>query len=944
MFAEFLRSLLRFRKTTVSVLLLLTYSIIGLIYVFDHQHYKHILPEESSFKEAPRLVDAAWLDLQNITHTYHPYVSHDNVRVHDYLLSRITNIAQSSSFISVSDDAAEQRPLILENPLNANGVLYFESANILVKIQGKDSKLPGLLLSAHFDSVPTGYGATDDGKGVVSLLGILDYYSQNQPERTLVFNFNDNEEFGLLGAEAFFNHPWSELVHYMINLEGTGIGGKAVLFRTSDVSTARIYQKAVKVAPFGNSMYQQGFYERRVNSETDYKVYEKNGLRGFDIAFYKPRDLYHTRKDSVQYTSKEALWHMFHTAWQLADYFAEGTIENRDDRAPAIYFDMAGRYFFVTSAKSLFKWCCAILITFPLLHFLLDFIAMGQHKRTKNNWMITFRLPLSFAISLLVVRLTQKLLTSSNPFVISRGYLIPLLAISAEFLISNYAILSFFEYLSPTKDFKTTAFRQIAVLTWASLLFVTIMLYDTDYEYTGIYWLVILYPLCATASALGYFGKLFRKKAIKENSSSFHTYTSNNTDEEQQTSNIEQTTESSEATLDHPTDATRENNGTPSRLDERAPLLISSTSTGATHQTTNVTNGVMSKILNYDWSLQFLIAVPISTFFIFNSVDLGLDALNQTIQESETANKYVWNIVTLGGVLLVLPVLPFAYKLNYCTAIIFLLVCVSFLNFTFLESPFTEDRPLKVRFIQQINLTNNTDAVASVYGRKGGFLQPMLLDMPSVKQNSEAVWCNNELNGMEKCSYVGYSPHPIDYSGSFDVGDLMSIDVLSNNRNSSGRSSYAPIEAELRINAKENRICSLWFGNDPVDDQRQVVRQLTIYQGKNNTHSIKSRSGFVELQLHKLDFEQTYFRVGLQWLPKILLSHARDDDDDDDDDDHLDVSVTCYWGEYDSESIVDGKHMRKLPAFDELLQYAPLNVSFANREKGLLTVSTKVRL
>lgn len=947
MLAEFLRSLLRLRKTTVSILLLLTYLTIGLIYVFDHKHYKHVLPEQCGFEEAPRLVEDAWLNLQNITYSYHPYFSRDNVRVHDYLLNKVKDIAQLSSCVNVSDDATEGTSVTLQNSFTRNGVIYFESANILAKIQGKDPELPGLLLSAHYDSVPTGHGATDDGKGVVSLLGLLDYYSQHQPERTLVFNFNNNEEFALLGAKAFFNHPWSKLVHYVINLEGTGIGGKAVLFRTSDVSAARIYQRAVKVAPFGNSIYQQGFYQRRVNSETDYKVYENKGLRGFDIAFYKPRDLYHTRKDSVQYTSREALWHMFHTAWQLTDYIAKNPLKDQNDHTPAIYFDVVGLYFFVTSAKSLFSWCCVILMTFPLIQFSLDF--MNDRKHSKNNWMIALRLPLSFAISLLIVKFTQKAFMSHNPLVLSRTYMIPLLAIGTEFLVINYFILSFFEYLLPTQDFKTTAFRQVAMLTWVTLLFLTVKLYKTEYTYTGIYCLVILYPLCATASIVGYLSRLLRRKEREtptdDKTSLSYNHGSHIVNEEQQAFSTRETGDLSENVDEN----VQHQHGTPIDeaqipLDERAPLLVSGRP-GADRrvQATETIKGTVSTIMNYDWSLQFLIAVPISTFFIFNCVDLVLDALNQTVQErgSVTATARLWDIVVLGGIFLSLPVLPFVYKINYSTAILFILMCGCFLNLAFLESPFTQREPLKVMFVQQVNLTNSTDAVVSLYGRRSGFLEGMVQDLPSVKQNTRRVQCKDELNGLEKCSYIGYTPHPIDSSGPIDIKGVFSIDVLSNDRNSSDRSSYAPINAQLQINVKENRGCSLWFGSAPFDDKRPAMRQATIYRGDNTTHTIKSTSGFTELQLHKLDFDQPYFRVGLQWLPRILLSDVEGDNDGDD---QLDVSVTCYWGEYDSESSVGEKPMRKLPAFDEILHYAPLNFSFSNKEKGLLTITDKLKL
>ena len=80
--------------------------------------------------------------------------------------------------------------------------VYFEGNNILVKVDGKDSGLEAVLFSAHFDSVSTAPGATDDGMGVATLLQLVDYFANNTPKRTVIFNINNAEEDGLLGAHA----------------------------------------------------------------------------------------------------------------------------------------------------------------------------------------------------------------------------------------------------------------------------------------------------------------------------------------------------------------------------------------------------------------------------------------------------------------------------------------------------------------------------------------------------------------------------------------------------------------------------------------------------------------------------------------------------------------------------------------------------------------------
>lgn len=952
MFAEYLSSTFRFRKTTVSLLLVLTYSIIGLLYIYDRNKYKYTLPGPDDWPQAPQLLDEAWLDLQHITKGFHPYFSRENDEVHDYLLERIQEVTASAHYASISDDAESKRSTVVKRSDRFNSsstlgqVFYFESANILVKLEGQNPSLPGLLLSAHYDSVPTAHGATDDGKGIVSLLGLLNYYSQERPDRTLIFNFNDNEEFGLLGSEAFFSHKWSKLVQYVINLEGTGTGGRPVLFRTSDVSTAKIYQKAVKRAPFGNSIYQQGFYEGKVNSETDFLVYTDNGLRGFDIAFYKPRDFYHTVKDSIQYTSREALWSMFNMAWQITDYMAKIDELESDDLTPAVFFDINGTFFVAISARSIFRLNCLLLVIMPLITVLFDLVGRKKSRETRRFWNLWLRLPLSLIFSIILLRFTQKFVTTVNPFLISRDYLSPLFAFTAEFVLTNYFILSFFEYLSPTQDFKTVAFRELSILLWLSLLIATINLYKSDYRETGIYPLTFLYILISMGCSMGYICRAFKKyptpNSLQATSDSVTTYGSQIQDEERQ----EQVEAQEGEQNDRDDGAEIQNESSEgTQLDERAPLLqTNSSNTSSKFERKGSLKDLVMHTLNYDWSIQFLITLPLAIFIAFNCADLILSALNQTIQEGTQATTNIWNLIFICSVLISIPLLPFSYKLNYIIAIAFSLIFSVSLMLSLLEAPFTEQAPLKVRFSQTVNLNNGSDAIVNIFGRKGGFISSMLQELPSIKENGKNIWCEDQGNGNEQCSYIGISPNAIDFTTKLKPHDMFSLEILKNDRNSSERSSYAPINAELKINVKENRACTLWFNSS--SHVYSPVRQVTIFHDgeQNTTDVIKWSSGITELQLHKLDFEESYYHVGLQWLPKILATGPDGQEVNTEGVDALGVSVRCYWADYDSESIVGDEHKRKLPAYDELLEYSPLNITFSNREKGLLMISEHAEL
>lgn len=125
--------------------------------------------------------------------------------------------------------------------------VYFEGTNILVKVDGSDpdhQDKGGVLFSAHYDSVSTAPGVTDDGMAVAALMQLVEYLGKNRPKRTAIFNINNGEEDGLYGAEAYVSpstfvsglpfpygsfrfmvHPWSNITDTFLNLEGAAAGG-----------------------------------------------------------------------------------------------------------------------------------------------------------------------------------------------------------------------------------------------------------------------------------------------------------------------------------------------------------------------------------------------------------------------------------------------------------------------------------------------------------------------------------------------------------------------------------------------------------------------------------------------------------------------------------------------------------------------------------------------
>jgi len=171
-------------------------------------------------------VTDAWHDLQRITGDwgYHPYNSHANDGVKEYLTKRIHEILRDNKIgaevgggewegngikVQVVDDIVSNITFAAES----KGVtVYYEGTNLMVIVKGTEStpalttsdkgkeRLGAVLVNAHYDSVSTGYGATDDGTAVVTLLQLISYFTnpntppEKNPRRDIIFLFNNGEE------------------------------------------------------------------------------------------------------------------------------------------------------------------------------------------------------------------------------------------------------------------------------------------------------------------------------------------------------------------------------------------------------------------------------------------------------------------------------------------------------------------------------------------------------------------------------------------------------------------------------------------------------------------------------------------------------------------------------------------------------------------------------
>lgn len=215
--------------------------------------------------------------------------------------------------------------------------------NLIAVRRGTDPSR-AVMISAHYDSVPAGPGASDDGAGVAIALELAKELARRPPTKNdVVFMISDGEELGTFGAEAFAStHADSKRVTVMVNLEARGTAGPSVMFETGpgNANLMKLYGDAV-ARPVANSLAFE-IYKRLPNG-TDFTVYRDRGVIGFNLAFIGRASLYHTPYDDLQHLDRATLQHHGDNAFALVTALADADLAAIASSEDASYFDVFGR-------------------------------------------------------------------------------------------------------------------------------------------------------------------------------------------------------------------------------------------------------------------------------------------------------------------------------------------------------------------------------------------------------------------------------------------------------------------------------------------------------------------------------------------------------------------------------------------------------------------------
>lgn len=272
--------------------------------------------------------------------------------------------------------------------INRNSVVPLPAAtveNIAARLKGINNT-KAVMLVGHYDSVPNGPGASDDGSAVAVLLEALRALKAGQPlNNDVICLFTDAEEVGLLGAKAFVDeHSWFKDVGVVLNFEARGSGGPAIMFETSPSNGLMIAEFA-KAAPhpIANSVAYEVY--KLLPNDTDLTAFRRGELAGLNFAFIKDVTHYHTPTDNLENVDEGSVQHQGNYALALARQF--GSLNLRDIRqSDAVYFDLYGAkliHYSVTWVMQLTILAVVLFVAVVLVglkknHLTLSGIALGN--------------------------------------------------------------------------------------------------------------------------------------------------------------------------------------------------------------------------------------------------------------------------------------------------------------------------------------------------------------------------------------------------------------------------------------------------------------------------------------------------------------------------------------------------------------------------------------
>ena len=318
----------------------------------------------------------------------HPIGSMEHDRVRDYLLAQLTALGLNPEVQKATGVTPRYR---------VAGTVQ----NIVTRLKGTNGSDDAVALVAHYDSVPAGPGAGDDGSGVASILETLRALKAGPPLRNdVLFILTDGEEDGLLGASAFVaENPNAKDIRVLVNFEARGNAGPSQMFETSP-GNGRLVNDWATLAPHpdGSSLTYEVY--KHMPNDTDMTVFKRAGDAGLNFAFIGNWEAYHTPLDNPQLLDRGSLQQDGENALSLAQTFGNTELTGLQSH-DAVYFSVPGNVFIRYSAS--YVWPLSIFT--GLLFLGTMFYASGAWQTRLSHVVGSFFIQIALLFVLLLIGL-----------------------------------------------------------------------------------------------------------------------------------------------------------------------------------------------------------------------------------------------------------------------------------------------------------------------------------------------------------------------------------------------------------------------------------------------------------------------------------------------------------------------------------------------------------
>ncbi|PWW74989.1 hypothetical protein C7212DRAFT_345614 [Tuber magnatum] len=1010
------RSILGFTPFPVTLLTVITYvSLFSALLYIDRQ--PPALAKKGELDYWGVDIEEAWSDLEVLTREFHPYNSRPNDDVRAYLLERIQGILsrngvagfgnelQSSGYgysgtVDLFDDGIPGKPgsnvtfvgagredlTVLHPPAF---LVYFEGTNIIVYIHGDRpaDELSPVLVSAHYDSVSTGYGATDDGTAVVSILQIIKSFTRPEGQG------GKRLKRGCGVSDSF------------LNLEGAGAGGRATLFRSTDAEVTKYYKKAKR--PFGTIVSGDGFKAGLIRSATDYSVFVENlGMRGLDVAFYQPRSRYHTTEDDARHSSKRSLWHMLGGSLATLRAMTDDTSKVFDPPNggagkghDAVWFDLFGRAFPVLHLHTVFAFAIALIVV-PFVVIVVTMWALAhsdkfyffsntvympsppEHSiasRTTQGWRGAFRFPVAFVTASAGVVGMAFLINKLNPMVVySSQYAVWVCFLSTWWIIA-WVVLRGADAVRPTALARGYGFLGQWLLWFVAMIGVALSI-GKSHLGSG-YWVLVFYSGISISAFISLLemAALQKKSEIKVliSGGGDRAFPSEEHSQTGASENVSNRAANDDDDSEFATEETPLFRG-PNRPLSFAPLRNPRYG-GGDHDNGDILveekdeavyggeQGWSKDLPSWTWILQFFVTVPLQ-LVLAGSVALLLgNALAQTGADGSGMLTVLLGFGILS-IILLLPVTPLLHRITYRVTLFIFAIFIGTSIYNIVAFPFSPNARLKVYFQQTLDLQTGENNVHLV-GHPDYIDRIVSEYIPSAKGEVDICQADKLKLRLRRCSWKGIAPRVVPQTPGgvppeHDFSDWISYNVV---KTGDGK-------ATITLGGRNTRACKLLFnkpvgievlnghGEDPAygnlsrsnrqyDRQSKLAKSPTLgnpIPGFPNTRELRlwsrdwERGWSVELTWDKEDQEgsknsdsssmSTTNQVTTTELRSVRKRQSVDNDKEKSGGDSkggLDGRIVCLWS--DGSRVSD-----EIPALHEIRRYLPVWAIASKLADGLV--------